>query len=80
VDRVEGFFFRLPVQHRGLLRRFALIEPIGGRWLGPLGGGYLLVAVKRVVVLTPLKGRWAGRQRLLTPGVVEPTTRGSRHG
>ncbi len=39
-----------------------------------LGGGYILVARKRVLALTPLRQRWRAPQTLL-PGLARPTTR-----
>jgi SAM-dependent methyltransferase len=78
IDVVRGFFFRPPLQHDGVQRRLAFIEGTPGR-RGPwLAAGYVLVAVKRVAVLTPLRQRWARRRKVLAPGVVEPTARGGR--
>lgn len=54
-------------------------ERWAGRWLPFLAGGYLLVAQKRVRVLTPLRPAWRQRARLrAVGGLVEPTTRASR--
>ena len=49
------------------------------RWARFLAGGYLLVAQKRVRVLTPLRAKWRRPPRLrAVGGLVEPTTRASR--
>ena len=53
-------------------------EPWASRWLPFAAAGYLLVAQKRVVRLTPVRPSW-GRPRLrAVRGLVEPTTRASR--
>jgi len=36
------------------------------------GGGYAIVAKKRVVTLTPIRPRWSRRKRLVATGLVEP--------
>lgn len=73
VVSVESFFFRPPVQHEGLMRRLHFMERLGAK-LWPRGGGvYLLVARKRVTVLTPIKPRWRPR-RALVGKLAEPST------
>lgn len=53
-------------------------ERWASRWLPPLAGGYLTVARKRSVNLTPIRPAWQ-RPRLRAVGsLVEPTTRVSR--
>lgn len=46
----------------------------GARRLPGYYGGYLLVAVKRVHAVTPMRRLWSRRERLPT-GLAEPTTR-----
>lgn len=49
------------------------------RWAPFLAGGYLLVAQKRVRILTPIRAKWRRPPRLrAVGGLVEPTTRASR--
>ena len=38
-------------------------------------GAYLLVAVKRVHVVTPLRKLWRNPAKVAAPGLVEPSTR-----
>jgi SAM-dependent methyltransferase len=38
-------------------------------------GAYLLVAIKRVRVVTPLRKLWRNPAKVATPGLVEPSTR-----
>ena len=71
------YFYRPPVARRGLLRRLGLLERWGARFWPLLGGGYLLVARKRVTTLTPIRPRWRSR-RLIPVGNVEPTARRNR--
>ena len=72
---VRHYFFRPPLQNDGIMRRLSVLERIGERFWPMLGGGYLLVAKKRVATLTPIKPRWRSRRSLVTVGTVEPTAR-----
>ncbi len=66
------YFFRPPLQHNSVLRKLSLMEKLGQRLWPILGGGYALVAKKRVVTLTPLRQRWSTRKRIVATGLVEP--------
>lgn len=74
---VRNYFFRPPFQNQRLMRPLERIEGVAERFSSPLGGGYILVAKKRVVTLTPIKPRWRSR-RLLPVGAAEPTVRRDR--
>lgn len=71
------YFYRPPFTGSGLLRRLALLERWGRRFWPLLGGGYMLVARKRVATLTPIRPRWRSR-RLIPVGSAEPTARRNR--
>ncbi len=72
VVATHHYFFRPPVQNRSILRKLGFLEKLGQR-LGPIfGGGYAIVARKRVVTLTPLRPRWHRRKRLVATSLVEP--------
>jgi SAM-dependent methyltransferase len=77
VDPAIAYCHTLPldgVSRFGTLPR----ERWARRWLPMLAGGYLTVARKRVVHLTPIKTPWQ-RPRLRAVGsLVEPTTRAMR--
>jgi SAM-dependent methyltransferase len=75
---VEHYFFRPPLQNDGIMRRLSFLDRVGGRFWPPLGGGYLLVAKKRVATLTPIKPRWRSRRSLISVGAAEPTARRNR--
>lgn len=53
-------------------------EPWARRWLPMAAAGYLLVAQKRVVRLTPIRPTWRRARLRAVRGLVEPTTRASR--
>ncbi len=72
---VRPYFFRPPLQNDGIMRRLSVLERAGGRFWPLLGGGYLLVAKKRVATLTPIKPRWRSSRNLVTVGTAEPTVR-----
>jgi SAM-dependent methyltransferase len=64
---VRTYFFRPPFQSAGIMRRFRFLERAGERWWPILGGGYVLVARKRVSTLTPIRPRWRPGARFV-PG------------
>ncbi len=71
--------YRPPLQHPGLLQRLQFLERWGQRWWPILGGGYLLVAKKRVATLTPIRPRWRPRRALVATGLASPTVRKQEH-
>jgi len=75
---VQHYFFRPPLQNEGIMRRLSAMERLGERFWPLLGGGYLLVAKKRVATLTPIKPRWRSRRSLITVSQAEPTARRDR--
>ncbi|HEY9149047.1 MAG TPA: methyltransferase domain-containing protein [Gammaproteobacteria bacterium] len=75
---VRNYFYRPPLQNPRLMRSLGRMERFAERFWSPLGGGYILVAKKRVATLTPIKPRWRSRRRLLPVGAAEPTARRDR--
>lgn len=71
----HNYFYRPPYGGAHTLKRLGFLEKLGGRWWPRLGGGYLLVARKRVTTLTPIRPRWRASRKLLVGGLTEPTTR-----
>jgi SAM-dependent methyltransferase len=77
VDAALSYCHTLPFEG---VRRFGTWprERFAKRWLPMLAGGYLTVARKRAINLTPIRPAWK-RPRLRAVGsLVEPTTRVSR--
>ncbi len=68
--------FRPPMHRSAFNRRFEFIENLGAFCWPGLGNVYLVVGKKRVEGITPLKVSWRQRRRLVSGGVIEPTTRG----
>lgn len=68
--RLQYYFFRPPLQHQAVMQRLSRMEGWGERYCAPLGGGYLLLAKKRVATLTPIKPRWRNARRLVTVGLT----------
>jgi len=69
------FFYRPPIQHMGIISRLAFMERLGARLWPIFGGGYVIVAKKRVVTLTPIKPRWRPRRSFIPAGAVETQNR-----
>ncbi len=67
---VHYYFYRPPFSRNGLLKRTRFLEPIGRKLFRFFGGGYVIVAKKRVETLTPIRPRWYSRR--VMPGLVEP--------
>ncbi len=75
----EGVMFRPPLRHEGMLQRLGFLERLGRRLWPPLSGVYVILAVKRVSRLTPIKPAWKLPARRIRSGMVEPTANNMRH-
>jgi len=72
VIETQYYFFRPPCQQETILRKLRFLERFGQRFWPVLGGGYVMLARKRVTTLTPIRPRWQPRRKLVTAGLVEP--------
>ena len=72
------YFYRPPLSRSGLLQRLGFLERWGSRFWPVFGGGYMLVARKRVTTLTPIRPRWRSH-RLISVGSAESTARRNLH-
>jgi SAM-dependent methyltransferase len=79
VDRAQNYCHTLPFERIRRLGRLPR-ERWARRWLPMLAGAYLLVARKRAATLTPIRPAWQRSRLRAVGGLVEPTTRVSRHG
>lgn len=79
VVQQRRYAYRPPWQRPRLLRRLAVLERLGRRLWPIFGGGYLLVARKRVTTLTPIRPRWRARRRLPVNGLVKPMNQQQEH-
>lgn len=72
----HGFYFRPPLASSTWQERLAFMERWGQNCWPFLGGAYTLVAVKRVVPLTPMRVRFKIEKRIWQPaeGLPKPTT------
>jgi SAM-dependent methyltransferase len=68
VTDVRYCLYRPPIAHGGLLARLASLDRWLGRFVPWTGGGYVLVARKRVRNLTPLRRRRRWVPRLVPAG------------
>jgi len=69
----QMLMFRPPLQGRGVMQRLDFLERAGRRFWSPLAAVYMILAVKRVSRLTPIKPVWKLRPRSIRGQVVEPT-------
>lgn len=75
---VRYHFYRPPIGQHALFNKLLFLESCGAKWWAFGGGGYVLLAKKRVSTLTPIKPRWLTRPPPLTTGVVNGASRRSR--
>ncbi|TVO76262.1 class I SAM-dependent methyltransferase [Sedimenticola selenatireducens] len=80
VREEQALMFRPPLQHDGLMQRLDFMERIGGRFWPLFSGAYVILAVKRVSRLTPIKPAWKLRPKSIRGRVVEPTANNMKHG
>ncbi|MEA1052000.1 methyltransferase domain-containing protein [Lamprobacter modestohalophilus] len=74
----EWLLFRPPLRS-AFSSRLDWIEETGARWWPIFGGIYVMRAVKRVTLSTPLRPRWRQRSAFLPGGAVKPTARQGNH-
>lgn len=77
--RVRHYYYRPPLRHPRLLGRLRFAERLGARWLPLFGGGYLLVARKRVATVTPIRPRWRPRRAVAAARLAGPSVRKQSH-
>jgi SAM-dependent methyltransferase len=76
---LRHYFYRPPMQHQSTMSRLIRMESLGQRFWPLLGGGYMLVAKKRVATLTPIKPRWRSTRSLINIGLTETSARRDNH-
>lgn len=68
----QGYFYRPAIQHAAVMDRLGWLESLGQRLWPIFGGGYMLVAKKKMETLIPIRPKWATRgRRVVTAGLVE---------
>ena len=65
----QGYFYQPPVQSENLIKKMGFLEKIGHRFWPNFGAGYVLVARKRVLTLTPIRPRWQSRRQVIGKGL-----------
>ena len=58
------FYFRPPFAHKRMVKNLSFLEKIGAKFWPFFGGAYVIVGVKRVVRLTPVKAKFEMKQKL----------------
>jgi SAM-dependent methyltransferase len=74
VVRANYFFFRPPIARSGMMHRLQFMEKLGASCWPFFGGAYQIVAVKRVVGMTPIRPKWKSKQ-IWSGEVVAPSAR-----
>ena len=73
------FFYRPPFSKEGLMSRLYFLDKIGDRWWPMTAAGYILVAKKRVLGVTPLRPDWEKNGIKNRETVSHGATRGVIH-
>lgn len=69
-------FFRPPSQSLANVQQLQFLDRLAGRGWPVPAAGYLLLARKRVIGMTPIRPRWRPRRSLLAGGgLIEPSPR-----
>lgn len=71
ISSKKCFFYRPPVKNRNIMQRLTLLEKLGQKFWPFAGAGYVLVARKRVVTLTPIRQKWQTRKQVVSSGLAE---------
>jgi SAM-dependent methyltransferase len=72
IQHIQTFCFAPPVAIQKFLQSLSGFEEFC-RWGFPkLGGGYLVIAQKKVIPMTPIRPTWKTEKTGLFPGLVEP--------
>lgn len=71
MEEANTFHFKLPIDKPWCAENMKFLDTLGQRFWPAFGGGYMLVAKKRVTALTPVGPIWKRRRTMVRPGFVE---------
>ena len=74
------YFYRPPFKKPGLMERLHFLDKFGDRWWPMAAGGYILVAQKHVLGMTPLKPVWNNTTKNTGRAANSAATRGAVQG
>ncbi|MEW8501065.1 MAG: methyltransferase domain-containing protein [Candidatus Thiodiazotropha taylori] len=72
--QIQYLNYRPPIQRQGVMQKLQFMEQIGDKVYPNFGGVYIILAVKRVVTITPTRPKWTVKKRVI-PTAAEPTIR-----
>ncbi len=75
IIRIERFFHKPPLMNMNIMSKLNFLEKLGNYGWSYFGGIHIIVAKKRVIPLTPISATWYKRRKMISSGIVEPTTR-----
>lgn len=70
VRKSEMFFYRPPLSSKTMMNRLTFLESVGKRFWPILGGAYVIVGVKKIVGITPIKPKFAKKKTAWSPQEV----------
>lgn len=72
VVQIQKCFFRPPIKNVLWLQRLSWLEKVGSLCMPFFGGDYIVIARKRVEVLTPIVPAWRREKKLVRTAIAEP--------
>ena len=72
---IRSFCYYPPINNEYILDKMYTIEEVSGKFRLPFAAGYVMVACKRVVTLTPLRPNWRKKKKIIINELIEPITR-----
>jgi SAM-dependent methyltransferase len=73
VEQIDYLFYAPPINNANVLAKCHRLEEWGRRWNLPVGGTYVIHAIKVVAGMTPRRPAWKEGQGLITIPLVKPT-------
>lgn len=75
VEGSESAYYLPPINNQKVLKWFSWLQPLFSRWFSQFGACYILVAKKRVSLVTPIRPKWRPKVRQLVPVPMPQTNR-----
>ena len=70
-EEKQSVFFRPPINNQSILLKIKFMEKTGKKFWPFLSSAYIIMAVKRVSTLTPIKNKWRLKKKIVAEVVPE---------
>ncbi len=76
VEIIKPVMYRPPLKSEAMLEKLLFLEKANPKYFSLISAGYVVQAVKRVTIFTPVRPSWKKRSKVVRGKLLEPTTRG----